>query len=227
MVALGHGGSWVHHKDISIMHHLYQRDAGEVLRIAEEMIEFADEQGFSDHRAKALVFAGWAHARLGDLSRGQTEIREGLDRQIAIGTEEDFPIYYDMFAEVLALNGRIDEALAEITAVQAKLESLGLHIWMPELRRRIGYLLQLRMPNDPEPALAAYRSALDLASDQGARALALRAATSMAGLLRSQGRVDDARSTLEPRLQGLERMAGTADYAAATALLATARRRDR
>ena len=224
MEALGHGGSWMHHKDITIMHRLYRRDAGEVLRIAEEMIAFAEEQGFTDHRAKALVFAGWAHARLGNPSKGLTEIREGLERQKLIGTREDFPVYYDMFAEVLALNGRIDEALEETTAAQADFEAMGLRIWLPELRRRVGYLLQLRMPHDPEPAVAAYRSALDLASDQGARTLALRAATSLAGLLRSQGRIDDACSTLEPRLQGMEGMAGTADYAAATAMLATARR---
>lgn len=226
MEALGHGGSWMHHKDITIMHRLYRRDAGEVLRIAEEMIAFAEEQGFTDHRAKALVFAGWAHARLGNPSKGLTEIREGLERQKLIGTREDFPIYYDMFAEVLALNGRIDEALEETTAAQADFEAMGLRIWLPELRRRVGYLLQLRMPHDPEPAVSAYRSALDLASDQGARTLALRAATSLAGLLRSLGRIDDACSTLEPRLEGLEGMAGTPDYAAAAAMLATARRRE-
>jgi len=82
------------------------------------------------------------------------------------------------------------------------------------------------MPHDPEPAVAAYRGALDMASDQGARTLALRAATSLAGLLRSQGRIEDACSTLEPRLQGMEGMAGTSDYAAATAMLATARRNE-
>lgn len=226
MESLGHGGSWVHHKDITIMHRLYRREPAEVLRIAEEMIHFAEEQGFTDHRAKALVFAGWAHARLGDPAKGLGEIREGLERQKLIGTREDFPIYYDMLAEVLALNGRIDEALEETTAAQAEFEAMGLRIWLPELRRRVGYLLQLRMPNDPEPAVAAYRGALELASEQGARTLALRAATSLAGLLRSQGQVDDVLSTLEPRLQGMERMAGTADYAAATALLATARRRE-
>ena len=221
---LGHDGTWMHYKEATLIHRLYRRDASEVLRISDDMVTFAKELGFTDHRAKALVFSGWAHARLGNLSRGLTEIREGLKRQKDIGTQEDFPVYYDMFAEVLALNGRFDEALEESTAAQAEFDALGLRIWMPELRRRIGYLLQLRMPNDPEPALAAYRSALDMASDQGARTLALRAATSMAGLLRSQGRIEDARNTLEPRLRGLDLMAGTAEYQAATALLTMARR---
>jgi hypothetical protein len=47
----------------------------------------------------------------------------------------------------------------------------------------------------------------------------------VAGLLRSQGQLDDACSTLEPCLEGPEPMSGTAEYAAAAALLATARRR--
>jgi class 3 adenylate cyclase/predicted ATPase len=226
METLGHGGSWMHHKDISITHRLYRRDAPEVLRIAEEMITFADEQGFTDHRAKALVYAGWAHARLGNPSKGLAEVREGLERQKIIGTQEDFPVYYDMFAEVLALNGRIDEALEETTAAQAGLEATGLRIWLPELRRRVGYLLQLRMPNDPEPALAAYQGALEMASEQGARALELRAAKSLAGLLRNQGQVDAARSVLEPYLEDLESLSGSLDPAAAPAPLTGAHRHE-
>lgn len=224
METLAHGGSWMHHKDIAIMHRLYRRDPAEVLCIAEEMIAFAEARGFADHRAKAMIFAGWAHARLGSIAKGLTEMREGLDLQKVIGTREDFPVYYDMFAEVLALNGRIDEALEEATVIQAEFEATGLGIWLPELQRRIGYLLQLRMPQDPEPAITAYRNALDLASGQGARALALRAATSLAELLRGLGRIEDACNTLEPRLRGLEGLAGTADHAAASALLAAARR---
>jgi len=222
---LDHGGSWSHYKYIAIMHRLYRRDAAAVMEIAKELSGFAEEHGLTDDRSKALIFAGWAHARLGDLSRGLAEMREGLERQKAIGTSEDFPVYYDMFAEVLAMNGRIDEALEETTAAQAELEAMGLRIWLPELRRRVGYLLQLRMPGDPEPALAAYRGALELASEQAADTLALRAATSLASLLRSEGQIDDANEVLAPCLQGLDRMAGTADYAAASALLATVRRR--
>ncbi|WP_340120029.1 AAA family ATPase [Pelagibius sp. 7325] len=225
MGTLGHGGSWLHHQDIAIMHRLYRRDAAEVLRIADEMIAFADEHGFSDHRAKALIFSGWAHARLGDPSRGLTELREGLERQKVIGTQEDFPVYYDMFAEVLALNGRIDEALEEATDTQARFEATGLGIWLPELRRRVGYLLQLRMPGDPEPALAAFRGALDLAKAQGAIMLELRAATSLAGLLRSQGLADDAYNILASYLHGQEGLTGTAEYVAAQSLMTAAHRR--
>ena len=226
METLGHGGSWLHHKDITIMHRLYRRDALEVLRIAEEMIAFADEHGFSDHRAKALIFAGWAHARMGNPSRGLAEIREGLDHQKVIGTQEDFPVYYDMFAEVLALNGRIDEALEEATAIQANFEETGLGIWLPELRRRVGYLLQLRMPGDPEPALSAFHSALDLANQQQAVLLSLRAATSLAALLRSQGHDEEANAVLLPLLKERGDLAGTTEYAAAQTLLDAAVRRE-
>lgn len=224
--SLGHAGTGMHYMEATIIHRLYRRDAEEVLRVAEDMVSFAEEQGFTDHRAKGLIFGGWAHARLGNPSKGLTEMREGLERQKLIGTSEEFPVFHDMFAEVLALNGRIDEALEVTSAAQSEFEAMGLQIWLPELRRRIGYLLQLRMPHDPEPALAAYRDALELATEQGARTLALRAATSLAGLLRSQGRVEDVSETLEPRLQGLEGMADTADYAAARALLTTTRQRD-
>ena len=39
-----------------------------------------------------------------------------LEAQRAIGTNEDFPVYYDMHAEVLALVDRFDEACSAIDA---------------------------------------------------------------------------------------------------------------
>ncbi|MGP1395566.1 MAG: ATP-binding protein [Inquilinaceae bacterium] len=179
---LDHLGSRMHLLDISLMHRLYRRDAGEVGRLADEMIEMADNHGFSDHRAKALIFRGWAKSRLGDRKGGLAELRQGLSRQQEIGTQEDFPVYFDMFAETLALNGLIEEALEEMARAMREFQSIELAIWMPELHRRQARLLEEAYPGNPEPAMAAYHRAIAVAGEQGAEMLTRRATADLSRL---------------------------------------------
>ncbi len=211
---LDHVGSSMHLKDIALTHRLYRRDAREVLRHADGMIAFAEEQGFSDHRAKALVYRGWAKAILGEPAAGLAELESGLERQKAIGTSEDFPIFYDMYAEALALNGRHDQALEELNEMERTFENAGLKIWAPEMRRRRGQLLEDSRPKDPAPAIAAYREALDLARQQGAGMLVLRASVSLAKTLTAEGEAAEVRSILEPWIDQPE-LVDTPEHAAA------------
>ena len=224
---LEHVGSSMHLKDIALTHRLYRRDAREVLRHADGMIAFAEDQGFTDHRAKALVYRGWAKAILGEPAEGLKELESGLRRQKEIGTSEDFPIYYDMYAEVLALNGRHDQALEEVLATEREFERAGLKIWAPEMRRRRGLLLEERSPKDPAPAIAAYREALDLARHQGARMLVLRASVSLAKALTAEGAAAEVQSILEPWIDQPE-LVDTPEHAAARSQIGkTGRKTDR
>ncbi len=224
---LDHVGSSMHLKDIALTHRLYRRDAREVLRHADGMIVFAEEQGFTDHRAKALVYRGWAKATLGEPAAGLAELELGLEQQKAIGTSEDFPIYYDMYAEVLALNGRYDHALEEILEREREFERAGLRIWAPEMRRRRGQLLEESSPQDLAPAIAAYREALELAQHQGARMLVLRASVSLAKTLTAEGEAAEVRSILEPWIEQPE-LVDTPEYAAARSQMdKTGRKTDR
>ena len=108
---LAHVGSRVHAMDYALQVHRLRRDAGEVARRATEMVAFADEQRLSEHRAKGMLFLGWAKALLGDVPGGLAEMREALAWEEEAGTPEDFPLYYEMFAEVCERAGRFEEGL--------------------------------------------------------------------------------------------------------------------
>jgi tetratricopeptide (TPR) repeat protein len=68
----------------------------------------------------------------------------------------------------------------------------------PEVHRLEGELRAKIAPSDPHGAEACFRKALDLAGARGEKSLALRAATSLAQLWRSQGKHGEARTVLAP-----------------------------
>ncbi|UEM19910.1 AAA family ATPase [Skermanella mucosa] len=195
-IRLGHTGSRAHALDVAMMHQFYRRDTGRVLARAGEMIALAEEQNFPDHRAKGLLFRGWAASRRGETAYGLEQVRIALARQKAIGTSEDFPIYYCMLADVLAAAGKPEEALAELIAAREEFGRIGLKIWAPEVERQIGRMMRLSGSADGSAVEAAFRRALAEARRQGATALELRAVDSIADLWEDQGRPEEAFSLL-------------------------------
>ncbi len=178
---LQHRGSISHAQDIEIMLHRYRGDAAAVGERARAMMDFAEEQGFKALRAKAKVFEGWARAKHGDPEAGVRLIEEGLDIQRGIGTEEDFPVYYEMLAEAQVERSGADDGTSVLDSAIEMAERTGLKYWLPELHRRKGLLL-LRQGPDASAALACFEAAATLAEAQGAKTLGLRALTDLASI---------------------------------------------
>ncbi|PSC06275.1 hypothetical protein SLNSH_03010, partial [Alsobacter soli] len=176
---LGHDGSYSHCIDIAVMHSAYRRDIPAVRERAATMLRLAEEKGFADHLSKGRIFLGWTAALGGDPAGGLAMLREGLAQQKDSGTSEDFPIYYCMLAEALALAGRADEGLRELEYVRDACEAAGLRIWMPDVLRAIGEMRALAGAGLRD-AEASLRDGLALAQAQDARALAVRGALSLA-----------------------------------------------
>jgi adenylate cyclase len=89
-----------------------------------------------------------------------------------------------------------------------------------ELLRIRGKLL-LAAGEEAPAAQACFQRALDIARQQGARSWELRAATSMARLWKSQGRIENARSLLAKIYGWFSEGFETADLVEAKALLAS------
>ena len=94
---------------------------------------FAAEQRLGEHRAKGMLFRGWAQALLGDVPGGLQEMRDALAWEEEAGTPEDFPLYYEMFAEVCERAGRFDEGLDAVSKGFAQAERGRLVYWNAEL----------------------------------------------------------------------------------------------
>src|SRR5439155_7669978 len=128
-------------------------------KLAEEMIAFTADHGLADHRAKGLLFRGWATAMTGDAQRGIEAMAAGLARQREIGTLEDFPIYVSLFAEALIAAGQAEQALDELTRAREEFDSVGLQIWMPEVLRSTGAAMLAADPAATAPAAAMFQEA--------------------------------------------------------------------
>jgi predicted ATPase/DNA-binding winged helix-turn-helix (wHTH) protein len=120
-------------------------------------------------------------------------------------------------AEALAHTGRIAEGLALLEADIARSETS----WLtPELLRLKGeFFLSQGAPSAVETSEALFRQALDEARRQGALSWELRAATSLARLLRARGLSADAIACLQPIYDRFTEGLGTADLIAAKQLL--------
>jgi hypothetical protein len=120
-------------------------------------------------------------------------------------------------AEALGQAGRFAEGLA---ALEAGVEEFEDGCFAPELIRLKGELTMLQgMPGAARSVEAPLRQALDAARVQGALSWELRAATSLARALRSQGRSADALACLQPIYGRFTEGFGTADLIAAKQLL--------
>jgi predicted ATPase len=145
-------------------------------------------------------------------------MRDALAWEEHTGTPEDFPLYYEMFAEVCARAGRFTEGLAAVSQGFAQAERGRLVYWNAELHRRRGELL-LAAGSDRVAAGGCFEDAIASARAQGARVLELRAAASLARLRRAEGRTNEAASVLRSVCEGFAPHLDAPDLLDARALL--------
>ena len=196
--------------------------------LAEELGRKAVEALGDDDAAIAAGFAhtfhGWVRAAAGDPD-GAVEVEQGLATLGEYGSTTGLgaPFLIGLAAEAMLAAERPEDALA--------LAALGMDVAeqsrqpgaIPSLERSRGEGLLRSARPSVEEAERAFRTALEVAQQQGALYEVLRAATSLARLLRDQGRRDEARTVLEPVLSAVVEGRDTPIVQASEELLATLR----
>jgi predicted ATPase len=144
-----------------------------------------------------------------------------------------------LLAESLKAGGQVEDGLAVAAEALAMVEATGERFYEAELHRLRGELLRLQeagdgrpspagsaaaRPHDADPsglpeAEACFRRALDVARSQGAKSLELRAALSLARLLRDRGRPAEGRRLLAATFGWFKEGWDTPDLQAARAFL--------
>ena len=163
-----------------------------------------------------MILRGWALARRGSNGAAAESIHNGI--RVA-GLLSYKPIFLGLLAEALALTGRIEEGLTVLSEALAIAEASGVRGNDAELHRLRGDLLN-RLPSaDWTKIEAAYRTALNIAREQGTRGFELRTAVSLARLLSEQGRCNEARELLAPIYGWFTEGFNTPDLKEAKALL--------
>jgi predicted ATPase len=216
---LQHAGSIGHARDFEIMLLRYRGDAPTLVDKADAMIEFAEAQSFRDHGAKALLFKGWALAKLGHADEGIRLMEAGLASERKMGMREDFPVYYDMLADIHGDVGRMEDALSFVEEAISIADRTGIKYWLAELYRRKGVLLLRRDPDDSANAMHCFELANEIATDQKAAALLLRSTTSQGRLLLKLGRREEGYRRLVAACAALTEGSQSRDVIAARHLL--------
>jgi hypothetical protein len=184
---------------------------------AEMLLDLSRKHGFGPWGDFASRIKGVVLVKTGDLETGSTLLRAGLDEI----NDPDFGLWFltglAELAEALGQAGRIADGLA---TVERGIERSQRGWLAPELLRIKGELLLLQgTAGTTEAVEDIFRQALEGARRQEALAWELRAATSLARMLRDQGRSADAISCLRPVYDRFTEGFGTADLIAARQLL--------
>jgi DNA-binding winged helix-turn-helix (wHTH) protein/predicted ATPase len=199
------------------------RDVDEVRRLCRagfELCERHDVGYGSVVAATGQIVDGWALAEQGEPSTAVAQVREGLERLSASGTELVVPYYSSLLAEALARSGDTAGAVETASEALRTARRTGEVWYEAELVRLRGEALLEAARDDGSASEAAFLEALEIARLQEAKSLELRAATSLARLWQSRGKRDDARELLAGVYSWFTEGHDTGDLQAAGALLA-------
>lgn len=182
-------------------------EADRTLSLADEAIAISTKYSFDLGLAWAMSSKGWALAEMGD-EDGLGILMEGISAKQTTGASLNNTHTLALLAALYLQRKRIDEGLGVIEEALGIASTQGEQFWQAELLRLKGDLLLEQPHHSVSDAEACFVEALEIARAQGARMLELRAAISMAKLLRRLNRSDDAKLVLQTaRLRFNERLA--------------------
>jgi predicted ATPase len=196
---------------LAVIVHQLRREGQAAQERADALIALCTEQGIPFFLAWGTSWRGWALAAQGQEEEGIAQMRQGLAASRATGAENWRSLFLALLAEASGKEGQIEEGhtlLAEALAVVHKTEE---RFYEAELYRLKGELLlksavrspqsevasiQHPTPSTQSEAEACFLKAIEIARQQQAKSLELRAVMSLARLWQQQGKSEEARQML-------------------------------
>jgi tetratricopeptide (TPR) repeat protein len=199
------------------------------LASARAAITMATAQRFALVRAAGSILRGWTIAVQEHNTEGLVQIQQGLDMYRSTGAEFQRPHFLTLLAEASGLLGQPEGGLAALEEALILVEKTGERYYEAELHRQRGELLLLREAKshpaqyrrDQHEAETCFQHALDVARQQQAKSLELRAVMSLARLWQRQGNCAQARALLVEVYDWFTEGFDTADLREAKTLLDT------
>jgi predicted ATPase len=166
------------------------RDRQATLAAAEELIALATAEGFPFYQNMGEWLRGWALVQQGYSEKGMGQIqvlaypRRTWDRLL--------------LAETYEATGQIEDGLRVVADTLAAVDKSGQRDHKAELNRLRGGLLLKHIVPDEKWAATCFQKALNIARQQYAKSLELRAAMSLSRLWQQQGKQAEAHVLLAP-----------------------------
>jgi predicted ATPase len=164
---------------------------------AEALEAFAEGSAVSYYHLMTKGAKGWTIYQKGQRHEGLALMRETVPMWLESGVTWTAP-FVTLLAEALVQEEFVSEALDVITKAMGMADRDGVRWYEAELHRVKGVILRHDAGGDAEAAETSIHRALELAREQGAKLLELRAAISLAALWQTQNRSAEARALLEP-----------------------------
>jgi class 3 adenylate cyclase/predicted ATPase len=200
--------------------HQFRRETAAAQVQAEAAMAVSMEYRIGFYLEYARIIRGWALALQGQGAEGIAEIRQGLaaiqapGAGVICGTN-----FLALLAEAYGLMGQVEEGCAVLTEAMDLMDKTQERYYEAEIHRLTGTLLLQQTGVDVDKAEACFHQALAIARGQEAKALELRAATSLAKLWQSQDKRKEADDLLAPVYEWFTEGFDTADLQEAKLLL--------
>jgi predicted ATPase len=170
--------------------HQYRQELECVAEATQALIDLAEKEGLALWLAYATAFKGWIMTKQGQPEEGISEMLKGITNLQATGTTLYLVYFWALLVEGYAALGQIQEGLNVIAKTLAFIEKTGERYWEAEMYRLKGELsLQAK-------AEIWFWKAIEVARQQSAKSLELRAIVSLARLWQGQGKITEARQLL-------------------------------
>jgi predicted ATPase len=216
---LSHPHSLASALDYAAFVHCYRREAHATQERAEAGMALASEKGFPQFVALGMIMRGWALAVQGQGEEGIAQLHQGLATYRAAGAEISRSRDLGLLAEAYGEAGQTEAGLTVLAEALAVVDNTGERHWEAELYRLKGKLLLARSAEKHPEAATCFHQALDIARQQQAKSLELRAALSLSRLWQQQGKRVEVRDLLAPIYGWFTEGFDTADLREAKALL--------
>jgi predicted ATPase len=172
----------------------YRREAESTRELTAEVMAISAKQDFPMLLHQASMIQGWALAAQGHADEAIAQIRQGMAEWKAMGQELECSHFFGLLAEAYGEAGRYDEGLEIVAEALAVAGRIGEGFWEAELYRLRGeLLLEAGAPSRVIAAEESFQKAIAVARARSAKALELRASTSLGRLLARHGKREDAR----------------------------------
>ena len=211
--------AWLHH---------FRREMQPAQEQAEAAITLSSEQGFPHWLALATIVRGWALTEQGQGEKGIAQMLQGLDAWWTTKSELFRPSFLALLAKAYGKVGQAAEGLNLLTEALEAAHKTGERHYEAELYRLKGELtlqqLSVPTPQLPTPSLQTeaeeyFHKALEVARQQRAKSLELRATMSLSRLWQQQGRQVEAHNLLAEIYSWFTEGFDTLDLKEAKALL--------
>ena len=195
---IGHSATLMYVLNFSTWTHIHCGNYGKAAELIDQFIAWKDRTGSLFWAAWGMMQRGCLMALTGNASDAVQTIASGLAAMRSTGTTMWMPVWLSHLAKAKAELGEFDDVGRCIDQAMAAMEIAKERWYEAEVNRLAGDAT-LFLPNpDVDKAQAYFERALSVARKQHAKSFELRAAMSMAQLLREQGAPQQARDLLAP-----------------------------